>query len=69
MNRRADHRLPRPVFTQHLPRLAVPGAAVKGQFRTPWVLLVSEMERIYNDTDFQQLDWAYVSWLDFTPEG
>jgi hypothetical protein len=32
MNRRADHWLPRPVFTQYLPRLAVPGAAVKGQF-------------------------------------
>jgi hypothetical protein len=31
MNRRADHRLPRPVFTQYLPRLAVPGAAAKGQ--------------------------------------
>ena len=30
MNRRADHRLPWSVFTQYLPRLAVPRAAVKG---------------------------------------
>jgi hypothetical protein len=34
MNRRADHWLPRPVFTQYLPRLAVLGAAVKGHKET-----------------------------------
>jgi hypothetical protein len=34
MNRRADHWLPWPVFTQYLPRLAVPGAAVKGHVWT-----------------------------------
>jgi hypothetical protein len=33
MNRRADHWLPGPVFTQYLPRLAVPGAAVSGQYQ------------------------------------
>ena len=33
MNRRADHWLPWPVFTQYLSRLALPGAAVKGQSR------------------------------------
>ena len=35
MNRRADHWLSWPIFTQYLPCLAVPGAAVQGMNRLP----------------------------------